>query len=195
MAGTKNRSPRSSTPRHPIAMASTGKSPDPIPCALAAVLLPGSHAHCYHMQKTLFPGRARITVRGAYVLGPCLRAGCAHAAWAVYGSRIDSLGAGRRCLAPWVGGGRWSSASEQLLTAGRDWGGEPTHGRVVGRAGRCLPAVWSWTCVDAWTGAASGGSFRFVALCPTGDFGSCCIESGWIKEMLLIMHTLRVSRS
>ena len=28
---------------------------------------------------------------------------------------------------------------------------------------RCLPAVRSQTCVDAWAGAASGGSFRAVA--------------------------------
>jgi hypothetical protein len=37
---TKNRSPRRSTPRHPIATASTAKPPDPMPCALAAILLP-----------------------------------------------------------------------------------------------------------------------------------------------------------
>ena len=59
---TKNRSPRRSTPRHPIAMASTAKPPDPMPCrmpcALAAVLLPESRAHGCHMQKTLFPGPA-----------------------------------------------------------------------------------------------------------------------------------------
>ena len=43
-------------------------------------------------------------------------------------------------------------------------GGEPTRGRVVGRAALCLPAVQSRACVDAWAGAASGGSFRDVAL-------------------------------
>ena len=53
---TKNRSPQRSTPRHPIAMASTAKPPDPMPCELAAVLLPESRAHGFHMQKTLFPG-------------------------------------------------------------------------------------------------------------------------------------------
>jgi len=50
-----------------------------------------------------------------------------------------------------------------LLAAGRDWGGEPACGRVVGRAVRCLPAVRSRVCVDAWAGAASGVSFRDVA--------------------------------
>jgi hypothetical protein len=53
---TKNRSTRRSTPSHPIAMASTAKPPDPMPCALAAILLPESRAHGCHMQKTLFPG-------------------------------------------------------------------------------------------------------------------------------------------
>jgi len=104
---TKNRSPQRSTPRHPIAMASTAKPLDPMSCALAAVLLPESRAHGCHVQKPLFPGPTPH-VRGAYVLGPCLRAGCAQAAWAGGGSRSDALGAGRRCLAPRVGGGRWS---------------------------------------------------------------------------------------
>ena len=36
----KNRSTRRSTPRHPITMASTAKHPDPMPCALVAILLP-----------------------------------------------------------------------------------------------------------------------------------------------------------
>ena len=52
----KNRSTRRSTPRHPIAMASTAKPPDPMPCALAAILLPESPAPACHMRKTLFPG-------------------------------------------------------------------------------------------------------------------------------------------
>ena len=97
------------TPRHPIAMTSTAKPPDPMPCALAAVLLPESRAHGCHMQKTLFPvislnrflgpvddsvttnstvtksqsfrGQPRMYA-GEYMLGPCLGAGCAHAAWA-----------------------------------------------------------------------------------------------------------------
>ena len=30
---------------------------------------------------------------------------------------------------------------------------------------------------------------------PSGAFGSCCIESWWIKETLLTMRTLKVSRS
>ena len=34
-----------------------------------------------------------------------------------------------------------------------------SRGRVAGRAALCLPAVRSRACVDAWAGAASGGSF------------------------------------
>jgi hypothetical protein len=51
-----------------------------------------------------------------------------------------------------------------VLTTGRAWGGEPTHGRVVGRDALCLPVVRSRACVDAWAGAASCVSFRDVAL-------------------------------
>ena len=50
--------PRRSTPRHPIAIASTTKPPDPMPYALAAILLPESRAHGCHMQKIVFSGQA-----------------------------------------------------------------------------------------------------------------------------------------
>jgi len=79
-------------------MASTANPPDPMPCALVAILLPESGAHGCHMQKTLFPARV-------CVLGPCLHAGCARAAWVGVGSRGNDLGAGGLCLAPLVGGG------------------------------------------------------------------------------------------
>ena len=39
-------------------MESTAKPPDPMPCALAAILLPESRVHDYHMQKTMFLGPA-----------------------------------------------------------------------------------------------------------------------------------------
>ena len=52
------RSPRRSTPRHPVDMASTTNPPHSMPCALAAALLPGSRAHGCRVQKTLFPGPA-----------------------------------------------------------------------------------------------------------------------------------------
>jgi len=37
-------------------MASTAKPPDPMTCALAAILLTESRAPTCHMRKTLFPG-------------------------------------------------------------------------------------------------------------------------------------------
>ena len=52
----RKRSARRSTPRHPITMASTAEPPDPMPCALAAILLPESCARGCRMQKGLFPG-------------------------------------------------------------------------------------------------------------------------------------------
>jgi hypothetical protein len=39
-----------------------------------------------------------------------------------------------------------------------------TGGRVENWAAQCLLAVQGWVRVDAWAGAASGGSFRVVAL-------------------------------
>ncbi len=52
----RKRSARLSTPRHPITMASTAEPPDPMPCALAAILLPESCVRSCRMQKGLFPG-------------------------------------------------------------------------------------------------------------------------------------------
>ena len=60
-------STRRSTPRHPIAMASTAKPPDPMPCALAAILLPESSAPACHMRKTLFPGTFWVHAGCGYV--------------------------------------------------------------------------------------------------------------------------------
>jgi hypothetical protein len=96
----KNRSPRRSTPRHPIAMASTAKPPDPWPRSYCR--------SCAHTAAICFRDQPRMHA-GAYVLGTYLRTGCAHAAWAGGGSRSDALGAWRLCLAPRVGGGLWSS--------------------------------------------------------------------------------------
>jgi len=74
----------------------------------------------------LFPGPVpHVSVQspksqyvGEYMISPCLRAGCAHAAWTGGGSRSDALGAGRRCLAPLVGGGRWSRAARERTVLG-----------------------------------------------------------------------------
>jgi hypothetical protein len=136
----KNRSTRCSTTRHLITMVSTAKHPDPMPCALAAILLPESCAHGCLMQKTLFPGTYWVHKRTG-VIGPFLHAGCAGAAWVRGGSLGCGMGAGGRCLAPRVGGVRWSGSP--LQRSGR-------LGTVCGRARAGLGDVVSSH------GAASG---------------------------------------
>jgi len=89
----KKRSARRSTPRHPITMASTDETPDPMPCALAAILLPESRAHGCHMQKGWFPGTYCVHA-GTCVFGPFLRAGCAGTAWVRGWSLGIGMGAG-----------------------------------------------------------------------------------------------------
>ena len=111
--------------------------------------------------------------------------------------RLRAMGAGRRCLAPRVGGGSWSSPPHCGVHLGVVSRGNlartpdvavvislnlflapvddtvTTHsktqvtrgcGRMAGRSGQCLAAVRSLVCVDAGSGAASGGSFRPVDL-------------------------------
>ena len=70
----RHSSHKSQVTRHPIAMASTAKPPDSMPCALAAILLPESRAHGCHIQNTMFPGPSlrapsgRACMWGAQVL-------------------------------------------------------------------------------------------------------------------------------
>ncbi len=107
----KKRSARLSTPRHPITMVSTAEPPDPMPCALASILLSESRPHGCHMQKGLFPGTQWVhagTCVLVLVFGSFLRAGCAGAAWVRSGSLGTGMGVWRRCMALRVGGVRWS---------------------------------------------------------------------------------------
>ncbi len=98
----KKRSARRSTPRRPITMASTAEPPDPIPCALAAILLPASHAPGCSMERGLFPGACWVRAETC-VFGPFMRTGCVGAAW-MRGESLDtSMGAERRCLSTRVG--------------------------------------------------------------------------------------------
>ena len=118
------------------------------------------------MQNTLFPGPActwsRITIcaRPACVQGTLMRRG-----------RAAGVGA-----TPWVqGGGAWHRGWEETVgrpaSGGSQLGSVRARGRVSGRAARCLPEVRSRACVDAWTGAASCGSFRAVALVAVWGLG------------------------
>jgi hypothetical protein len=116
---TKNRSPWRSTPRHPIVMSSTAKTPDPMSCALAAVLLPELRAHGCHMQKTLFPApHARwgcVCSARACVQGTLMRRG-----------RAEGVGS-----TLWVpGGGAWHSGKSEAV------------GLRLGAPGGCT-SVWS----------------------------------------------------
>jgi hypothetical protein len=71
---TKNHSPQRSTTRHPISTVSTANPPNPMPCALAVVLLPESRTvdicrkPCFRGRTRMYAGNtcsARVCVRGA----------------------------------------------------------------------------------------------------------------------------------
>ena len=95
----KNRSTRRSTPRHPIDMVSTAMH-WPRSCCQSCAPPPAIYG------KPCFRGRPRIHAT-VCVLGPCLHAGCDHAACIDGGIRGNYMGAGGRCLASRVGGVRW----------------------------------------------------------------------------------------
>ena len=77
----KKRSARRSTPRYPITMASTAETPDPMPCALAAILLQASSARLMYAKRLVSGG----------VLGAC-RDMCVRAvpACRVHGCGVDA---------------------------------------------------------------------------------------------------------
>ena len=171
----KNLSTRRSTPRHPIAMASTAKPPNPMPCALASILLSESRARPPDIcGKPCFRGPTGC-ILGVDAFGPFLRAGYTGAAWVRGGSLGRGMRAGRRCLAPRVGGESWSgSPSNDADTRARCAGGH-----VGGWATLCLPAVRGQTCVGAWAGASSGGSFGASALVSVWGL-PLLLHGGWI---------------
>jgi len=86
-------------------MASTAEPPDPMPCALAAILLPASRARGCRMQRGLFLGACWVRA-WTCVFGQFLLAECAGAAWMRGGSLGTSMGAVRQFLATWAGGVR-----------------------------------------------------------------------------------------
>ena len=83
--------------------------------------------------KPCFRGRSGC-MRGAGAFGPFLRAGCAGAAWVRGGSLGSGMRAGRRCLAPQVGGVRCSCG---LLSSDADTRARCADGLVAGW-GRCV---------------------------------------------------------
>jgi hypothetical protein len=128
---------------------------------------------------------------GAGAFGPFLRAGCAGAAWVRGGSLGSGMRAGRRCLAPRVGGVRWAGSlptmrTRVLVALAGTW-----------RAGR--------RCVFPQCGVghasalglvrrpvAISGFFRWSS---SGTYHSCCMRGGYCVERFLTMHTLRIARS
>ncbi len=95
----------------------------------------------------------------ACVLGPCLRAGCAHAARVSGWSLGNCMGAGGRCMAPCMDFVCWSDPDR----SGPVVSGWCAGGRVGGWSTRCLPVVRGRVCVDVWAGVVSCGSLRAVA--------------------------------
>ena len=110
------------------------------------------------MQKGLFPGTSWVHA-GTCVFGPFLREGCAGAAWVRGGSLGSGMGVRRRCLSQRVVGVRWSSPPCHDTDACRRCAGERDGSWVT----RCLYSVRGRSCVDAWAGEASGGSFGAFA--------------------------------
>jgi len=83
---------------------------------------------------------------------------------------------------PWVQGvGAWHSGwAETVGRPARDGsqlGGVRARGHLAGRSSQCLPAMRSRACVDAWAGAASGGSFWAVAPVAVWGLGLLLRES------------------
>ncbi len=181
-------------------MASPAKPPDPMPCALAALLLPESRARGCHVQETLFPEPAlrasggvraqAVPARGVRSRGvreqrePGQRRGCAaaHRGWAASVGGATHSG--------WV-----ASVGRVLLAARHACGGGVRVG--VWRAGR--------RCVFQRCGVghacALGLVRRPVALSglllrwPSGALDCCYVGRGWVAETFLTVRTLRVARS
>jgi len=130
-------------------------------------------------------------MRGAGAFGPFLLAGCAGAAWVRGRSLGSGMRAGRRCLAPRVGGVRWAGSlpatrTRVLVALAGTW-----------RAGR--------RCVfpQCWVGHASAlGLVRcpvaisgLLRWSPSGTYRCCCMRDRYCAERSLTMHTFRIARS
>jgi hypothetical protein len=162
-----------------------------MPCALAAVLLPESRAHGCHMQETLFPGQSPH-VRGGIRAGPV--PACGVHSCGVVGRRESERRPGCRESVTGTTGRRRPLVA---CCSQRDWpwGGSQHVGEWWAGRHCVFPRCgvgYAWTLgVVRHPVGLSGMLLRW----PSGAFGSCCIESRWIKETLLTMRTLRVTRS
>ena len=93
--------------------------------------------------------------------------------------RGRAAGVGATTWVPGVGAypNGWTEAVGRPDRCGSQLGGVRARGSVSGRSALCLRTVRSRTCVDAWAGASSGGSFRAVAPVAVWDLGILVRES------------------
>ena len=130
------------------------------------------------------------------LLGACgvrVRSGrsCVRGAWVRRGSLGSGMRAGRRCLAPRVGGVRWSVSLPATLTR-----------VLVALAGTCRAER---RCVIPQCGvghASALGLVRrpvdisgFLRWSSSGASRGCCMRGRYCAERFLTMHTLRIARS
>ncbi len=107
------------------------------------------------------------------------------------GSLGSGMRAGRRCLAPQVGGVRWAGSfpattTRVLVALTGTW-----------RAGR--------RCVFPQCGVGHSSALGLVRSpvaisgllrwSPSGAYHGCCMRGGYCAEWFLTMHTLRIARS
>ena len=158
----RKRSARRSTPRHPITMASTAEPPDPMPCALAAILLPESRAPVCHTRKPLFPGQVSVrswavrTIKGS------------SSSSAVPARGVRSCGVRRR-REP---GQRHGCGGSVPGVAG---GRRPLEGSYL-RPGARAGTVCGWACRGLGDAVRSGGA----GLSVRGRLGSCGVR--WLFQ-------------
>jgi hypothetical protein len=138
-----------------IAMASTAKPPDPMPCALAVILLPESRAPVCHTRKTLFPGQASHTCDGV-------------CSWSVPARGVRSCGM-RRLREP---GQRHGCGGSVPGVAGGRRPLEGSYSRPGARAG----TVCGWACRGLGDAVRSGGA----GLSVRGRLGSCGVR--WLFQ-------------
>jgi len=135
----KTRSTRRSTPRHPIDMASTAKSPDPMPCALSAILLPESRARArLTYAENLVSGAGLAYMRRCAFLGrACTRGAIMR--------RASTAGAGATTWVRGVGAWRRGCGRRPL---------EGSYSRPCARAG----TVFGWACRGLGDAVRSGSA-------------------------------------
>ena len=107
------------------------------------------------------------------------------------GSLGSGMRAGRRCLAPQVGGVRWAGSFPATTTR-----------VLVALTGTCRAGR---RCVFPQCGVGHASALGLVRSpvaisgllrwSPSGAYHGCCMRGGYCAEWFLTMHTLRIARS